>query len=499
MRHREIYVNVHSELFPDGEVRAQLLAESQAYLLTSLAASQEVPPVDSRASGTILFEKNGRELRATGSFAGLSSQVDIDIAGGAHIHIGKAGQNGPVEALLQINFEDSRMAGQFLINENQIELFDSLLIERDYYVNIHTENQPDGELRGQLTDVNLASFVANLDGMNEVPFIKSGAQGQVLLEFNGQSLVLTGSFDNLSSEVDADIAGGVHIHEAPVGENGPVALGLAPSLSMVRTDGVFERINNTLEFSTEQLIALYSGELYINIHTREFLDGELRGQLLPIINFFPSDGASIISPENGEEIVIEGDPSDLLSISWSTAEDRDQLAYLWELALDEEFERTVAKLNVGMSTFLELDFSTIDHLLGENDVMPGEEVTLYHRAIATDGSLMTPAPSSIVRLVRGTITSTNEQDLTDMNLSVRPNLVSSAAEARVIIENDRQERADLIVIDINGQVMNSQTVQLVNGVTDLPLNLNNLRPGIYFVQWLKPNGQSRLTKFIVSH
>ena len=124
-----------------------------------LAGSEEVPPVDTRATGSA-------ELKAP-HFDNMYYSVNVsntDKVTAAHIHSGKTGENGPIVVTLfktespssevmngiltsgNITNADLEgpMAGKTLIDLNKaMELGET-------YVNVHTEEHPNGEIRGQI-------------------------------------------------------------------------------------------------------------------------------------------------------------------------------------------------------------------------------------------------------------------------------------------------------------------------------------------------------------
>ena len=108
-----------------------------------LTAGAEVPPTESDATGTADVMVN----TATGT---VSWTVMVDNLTGdptaAHIHGPAAeGENaGPV-----IDMSGAIMEGSGEITEDQI----AELKDGKYYVNVHTEEYPDGEIRGQLREV----------------------------------------------------------------------------------------------------------------------------------------------------------------------------------------------------------------------------------------------------------------------------------------------------------------------------------------------------------
>jgi hypothetical protein len=66
-----------------------------------------------------------------------------------------------------------------------------------------------------------------------------------------------------------------HIHEAPMGQNGPVIVPLAKT-----ADNVWS-VPAGAKLTDAQLQSLKSGNLYINVHSVANKGGEIRGQLKP--------------------------------------------------------------------------------------------------------------------------------------------------------------------------------------------------------------------------
>ncbi len=90
--------------------------------------------------GEIILTLNGNTLSVQGSFAGMGSVATM-----AHLHNGPPAQPGPVAAALEI----SRAPNGEISGE--IELSDDLLTalrNNSLYVQVHSEGNPPGELRG---------------------------------------------------------------------------------------------------------------------------------------------------------------------------------------------------------------------------------------------------------------------------------------------------------------------------------------------------------------
>jgi hypothetical protein len=115
-----------------------------------LSGEQEAPdPVETEASGSATVTLDGNTLTIEGSFEGLESDL-ISIAGSpAHVHEAPPGQNGPIVFNLDVSSDDNRsgtLSATQELSEAQLEVFNA----GNYYINIHTEDNPGGELRGQL-------------------------------------------------------------------------------------------------------------------------------------------------------------------------------------------------------------------------------------------------------------------------------------------------------------------------------------------------------------
>jgi hypothetical protein len=128
-------------------------------------------------------------------------------------------------------------------------------------------------------------YDAPLSGENEVPPVQSSATG--LAEFTPPvndtikyRINITGIFN----------ATGAHIHTGQAGENGEVIADLLTSMKVndvsygmtIRGNLSDSSLKGPMEGKTlEDLVAaMDSGETYVNVHTAEHPDGEIRGQII---------------------------------------------------------------------------------------------------------------------------------------------------------------------------------------------------------------------------
>lgn len=250
-----------------------------------LSGLQENPPVyalnQAPAKGHIKVLLYKNNLYVSGRFSHLSSPY---IA--SHIHQGAVGVNGPVVQgfPLEAKLSCDKLSGSFDSCRNKFSLTEEqkeLLLNGQYYINVHSVNYPGGEIRAQILPKKgkkCKQYIAILSGENEVPPV-TGTQGtgKVVAVLNCDKLSLTGSFTALTSNYAAS-----HIHQAPPGSNGPVVFALNPVTNLPPLSGNYYLIDNTFTLTNTQKVTLDASGFYINIHTANYPGGEIRGQLFSL-------------------------------------------------------------------------------------------------------------------------------------------------------------------------------------------------------------------------
>lgn len=255
-----------------------------------LAGANEVPPVESDATGEVTATLEGTMLSVDGTYQGL-----IVGGPGAHIH-GPADVENTAGVLFPLTFDNEAgtlSASLDLAAPENAEFGPAAfgyLQNGLLYANLHTEENPDGEIRGQLLPAEAApapdaDFTAALSGAEQVPPVDTDANGTAAatLDDAGTTLTLSGSYTGLSSALQEVGGSAAHIHEAPRGENGPVVVPL--TITPDETDPLSGTFSGTAtvgegegQLAPETLAA---NGYYINIHTVDNPDGELRGQITP--------------------------------------------------------------------------------------------------------------------------------------------------------------------------------------------------------------------------
>ncbi len=271
----DIYINIHSNLYPAGEIRGQLKPAQDIGVAMSINGAQDVPALNVTGTGTgwALFKPGSDTLIYRLTVAGLTSQLI-----GSHFHLGAAGENGPV--IFPFSMSDSTTSGIWVFPDSMWVP----LVTDSMYVNVHTQQNPAGEIRGQFTlePSDTIFLKASLDGSQTVPtpVTKATATAWALLNValpssNGYgpptratpSLMYRVTYANLDSTFLA-----AHFHLGAPGINGPVVMPIT-TFSGNTAQGTWSAIPDSL---VDQMLM---GNVYINIHSLKYPAGEIRGQL----------------------------------------------------------------------------------------------------------------------------------------------------------------------------------------------------------------------------
>lgn len=122
-----------------------LLAAPESFKV-SLTGEQQVPPVQTTGTGTaeLTYDPTTHMLKWVITYSGLSGPVTM-----AHFHgPASAGKNGPVQVWLMKKGSpvDSPIKGAATITPEQAKQFEA----GEWYINVHTEAHPGGEIRAQV-------------------------------------------------------------------------------------------------------------------------------------------------------------------------------------------------------------------------------------------------------------------------------------------------------------------------------------------------------------
>ena len=277
-----VYVNIHTSDNPAGEIRGQLNIGQGLGAILLLDGEQLVPSVSTTGTGTGFLKIS--DDKSSVEYAITISGIDPDSVTAAHFHNASFGSNG--EIVKDITFVGNHAEGMWTTSDGTQpltpELADALFAGR-IYVNVHTTDNPAGEIRGQ--SGTLTGFAAQLEGDQVEPSVTTAASGTAsMFLFLGQGAGL-----NYTITVQGLTIASAHFHGAPLGENGPILKTIDFNGNSIEG---FWSYSDSIALTDSIVTELLAGNIYINIHTADNPAGEIRGQVLPTI------GSPIISVED---------------------------------------------------------------------------------------------------------------------------------------------------------------------------------------------------------
>jgi hypothetical protein len=238
--------------------------DGRIYMHARLSASQVVatPAINSKAKGLVTFTlgEDSKTLTVFGVFDSLSSAIN-----NCHLHAGTAGVSGGVVLNLLPLVKGNVISGTVTVTKAILAAINSNAI----YINVHTANFTGGEMRGQVyyeSDLHFASVMRG--GANAVPVNTSTGSGlgSFVLNYAGTKLEYKVLVTGLTGAITL-----AHLHYGAAGVSGGIAYPLAYTGNTLA---------GTLTVSAAFLDSLYSGNVYVNIHTAANGGGEIRGQVL---------------------------------------------------------------------------------------------------------------------------------------------------------------------------------------------------------------------------
>lgn len=251
----------------DGDDGASIVLPANLVRSTTLTAAQENPPTTSTATGrgAIIVNPTTKAITGGMTFSGLTPTT-----GGHHIHQAPAGlpaQNGPV--IIGLTLAPDGLAATVPPGTVLTDAQYAALLAGELYFNVHTTANPAGEIRGQITQRGtVTAGLATLTGAQEVPSVPTAATG------TGTVVVDSTTGEILIAYVTHTVAAAnnAHIHTGAPGVSGGVSVGLTLGTgSATAPQGATMTNQNLTDFN--------AGNLYFNVHSPTYPDGEIRGQI----------------------------------------------------------------------------------------------------------------------------------------------------------------------------------------------------------------------------
>ncbi len=244
-----------------------------------LDGAQEVPPVVTSASGrgTVQLNADETEITVQLNFTGLGSPSTV-----GHIHgPAPAGSNAPPIFNLTGLGGTAAQLGPFVFAVTPQQVSD--LKAGLWYFNIHSQNHPAGEIRGQIRLDRV--FDGPMSGRQVVPRAETLAGGYVTVRLDGarDQVFITLIYAGLTGE-------GVPGASVDVGIFGPAQRGVAGAriatitlpVSGQATDQI---VAGPFAITPAQAQQLIDGLWYAQVASAEFPEGEIRGQITDAMFF----------------------------------------------------------------------------------------------------------------------------------------------------------------------------------------------------------------------
>lgn len=133
---------------------------ANVYFVTNMTGQEEVPPVDTQAVGEAILTQDLPLNQTMHTFVNVTGIQGVTQG---HIHSGAEGENGPIvvtlfnfdspqnEVLQYSNFTASNLEGP--MQGKTMQDLIAAMKNGSTYINVHTEQNPNGEIRGQLMNV----------------------------------------------------------------------------------------------------------------------------------------------------------------------------------------------------------------------------------------------------------------------------------------------------------------------------------------------------------
>ncbi len=270
-----VYLNIHTMANPNGEVRGQIKYDQNLRFDARIDTTQITGNLNtvSSAIGAAKFSLN--LTYDTLRYYIVASNLTGTIAA-AHIHNAEPNMDGGVVfEFPNTAINGNVISGIWTKNTGLTETLISQLLYGNLYVAIHTAANPAGELRGQIFRLAREGFVADIDAMQSIPASNSMATGSGIVSYDRdrRNLHYMITVSGLSGAINA-----AHFHKGIKGETG----GVVYDLNFVNNGafGYWTNMNTPAFNNTQSITFRRNDSVYVNFHTTNFPNGEVRGQFI---------------------------------------------------------------------------------------------------------------------------------------------------------------------------------------------------------------------------
>ncbi len=262
-----LYLNIHSAANPGGEIRGQVLVNGGIGFGAQLNGEQQVPPVSGSGSGSGAF---------TLTPAGLIFSITVDSVNftAVHFHNAPIGLNGGVVRTLTADFSGNTAKGVWRPSDSEpfTDQMMNELLAGNIYVNVHSGDNPSGEIRGQVFQNTGTSFTARMNAAQQFAGVNSAATGTGIFMLTDAGLEFRITLEGVDFTA-------VHFHKGEIGATGTVLRTLTSDFTGNTATGVWTAGDGE-PLDNSAIENLMQNKVYVNVHTAANPGGEIRGQVI---------------------------------------------------------------------------------------------------------------------------------------------------------------------------------------------------------------------------
>ena len=296
-REGKYYVEIKTENYPAGEIRGQVNFLGYFSSLAPINRFQVVPA--SPASDGFGFSHN--VLNTTLDSLTTTAYISTISPNSVDVMIGAAGENGVWMESLEPTGSPGLYRKTYPLDFDRM----TTLVEGKLYINVPTNEEPDGELRGQLKTSLRKAYAFDLCGEQVVPPVSTNGVGVGMASVDQVNCYMNYKiiYDRMSSNLS-----GVNVSLGEFGMNGLTLYSL-PHEEILFTDG--------LEIAAGQGEAIEMEKMNFLLRTTDHPSGEIRGQIRR--GYSCPDVTSIDQIAQIQDIVVSPVPfTDQLTVRFSS-------------------------------------------------------------------------------------------------------------------------------------------------------------------------------------
>jgi hypothetical protein len=473
MMEDSVYFNVHTSANTGGEIRGQMVFETDYMFRTLATGANEVPAVTTTATavGGFVLARTGSKIDYKVVANGLSGAI-----ASAHLHYGAAGRNGAIAITLTAT--NNILSGSTTLPTGFLDS----LFAGNVYLNIHTATNGNGEIRGQvLYQGDGIGFDAFADGAQEVPPVTSNARS--LLVANIRPNLDTLDYLVQVSGLNAFIA---HLHFGGVGIVGD------PAGEFILAGPAFPNVyRGSIPMTPGLMLGFMQDLVYTNFHTTRVQTGEIRGQISSLLR------TGLVSNLCGGQEVPAVSTNAVGAAFVSLARDKSNL-FLDAVTNGLSSNASGAHIHLGVkgaSGAVAIDLTTAlngnaargsltitNPVLGDS-IAKGSTYFNFHNTANPNGEIRGQIAQDLVQeCLANAILELNGEKFA---VKIAPNPVSETAQ--IIFDSNEQFDAQLVITDIAGRQISAKNVSILRGPNALDVPVSNMTNGIYFVQMRQGN------------